>query len=206
MISIIEGRRGHGKSCFATFLGYKAHIENDATIYANYKLNFDSKRLNVQGLDKIYNATVIFDEAYGFGDRRRSMSKGNEKLNSFAFQSRKRDVDLIFVVQLGGVLDKRLCDSCMVDYIYRCRAVVKERGKFVIKHCDTDKIDYVRIYRYDTNYERVTKWWFNPALFFPLYNSKEIIDVEQKKLGRPKKKKPIGRPKKSLVEVLKSPS
>lgn len=178
MLEVILGGRGHGKSAYATFRALYDYQIRHKEIYSNFFIAIPHKTPNINNSkENIENASVIFDEAYISANARLSMSRQNRLINYFVFQSRKIDVDLYFVVQLGRTIDILIRDSA--DKITMCKALYRdENGILRVKDTDTDTIETTAIITFDQNNDRFHTAIFNPKPFYAYFDTKERINYQ----------------------------
>lgn len=186
MLEVILGGRGHGKSAYATWRALYDHQIRGKKIYSNFWINIPHALPNLNNpKEDIQNASVIFDEAYISVNARLSMSKANRLINYFVFQSRKVDVDLYFVVQLGRTIDVLIRDSA--DRLTMCKALYRDaNGILRVKDEDTDAIDATAIITYDQNNDRYRTSIFDPKPFYAFFDSKERISRQEPEAPAPK--------------------
>lgn len=118
-VILLRGDVGNGKSLFATALSLED--EEERPIWSNFEIK--SKRyhpLELTDLNKKIKgaAIVIIDEAYGSADARYSGKASNQYLSYIVMQMRKRELDIIVIAQLDGMLDKRL--RMMASWVVDC--------------------------------------------------------------------------------------
>jgi len=178
MLEVILGGRGHGKSAYATYRALYDYRFRGKTIFSNFWIGIPHALPNLNNPNEdIEGASVFFDEAYITVNARMSMSRQNRLINYFVFQSRKVDVDLYFIVQLGRTIDVLIRDSA--DKITMCRALYRdENGVLRVKDTDTDTIEAVSIITYDQNNDRYRTAIFEPKPFYAFFDTKERIRRE----------------------------
>lgn len=186
MLEVILGGRGHGKSAYATWRALYDHQIRGKKIYSNFWINIPHALPNLNNpKEDIQNASVIFDEAYISVNARLSMSKANRLINYFVFQSRKVDVDLYFVVQLGRTIDVLIRDSA--DKLTMCKALYRGAdGILRVKDTDTDAIDATAVITFDQNNDRFHTAIFDPKPFYAFFDSKERISRQAPEAPAPK--------------------
>jgi len=121
MLICVFGQLGSGKSLFATMFAYFSHYNK---IIANYKLNISNKEILPFSQDLVLDpnlsdALIIIDEAYIEIDSRTASSKENLLLSWVTFQSRKKNCDIIYCVQLFKTIDKRI--RSLIHYYVFCQ-------------------------------------------------------------------------------------
>lgn len=178
MLEVIIGGRGHGKSAYATYKAIYDYQIRGKAIYSNFWIDIPHRAPNLNNpSERIENASVIFDEAYITANARLSMSRQNRAINYAVFQSRKADIDLYFVAQLGRTIDILIRDSA--DKITMCRALYRdENGVLRVKDRDTDTIEAVSIITYDQNNDRFKSAIFDPKPFYAYFDTRERIQEQ----------------------------
>lgn len=178
MLEVIVGGRGHGKSTYATYKALYDYQIRHKAIYANFWIDIPHALPNLNNPEEsIENASVIFDEAYIAANARLSMSKQNRAINYAVFQSRKADIDLYFITQLGRTIDILIRDSA--DKLTMCRALYRdENGVLRVKDRDTDTIEAVSVITYDQNNDRYHSAIFDPKPFFAFFDTRERIRTQ----------------------------
>jgi hypothetical protein len=110
MLWHIFGPMGSGKSWIAVVLAEDFNIKEGRKIYANFNIVFGELIDMEKFLNFEYeNCFVIWDEAYGVADSH-AHTKSNDLISTVVLQSRKRDVEIVFVTQNQGDLYKRIRD------------------------------------------------------------------------------------------------
>ena len=166
LLIFIQGRRGTGKSLFATAVTMSYPHE----VMANFKIDVPNyKRISFTDIVKHRKQRlVILDEAYNVADSRRSGSNINVILSHFVFQSRKLKADLIIICQENSSIDLRLRD--LADFIIETRLVKDGFDYDVYDPYD----NYITTYHLD--YDYAEKELFNK------YDSYDLIE-DNKDLG-----------------------
>lgn len=125
----IFGNIGSGKTLLATMLAmYYADFPN-VRVYTNFKVEHPNIELinPVKFVDlalhneKHVKYLVFLDEVYGWLDSRCSASHVNRLLDIIGLQSRKRNMDIFYIAQLGSSVDLRYRD--ITDYIFLCEKI-----------------------------------------------------------------------------------
>lgn len=130
MIIGIIGKRGSGKTL--SMVKYAIEdLEKGKNIFLNFHLNLTTipkkyhKKIHLLDDEffknyenfKLYNCSLFLDEIYVYIDSRLSGTKRNRVWSYFINQTRKRDIDLYYTVQLFSSVEKRLRVQTEI-YIY----------------------------------------------------------------------------------------
>lgn len=130
MILGFEGGLGSGKTLGMTYYLFR-DLDLGFEVYANYKLNFDYKKLNVLELLEsdvdLQNISIGIDEITVFLDCRKSSSKMNRLISYFILQTRKRNVNLYYTTQDFTMVDIRLIRHTQIQVL--CEKIFDENGK-----------------------------------------------------------------------------
>jgi len=120
MLCGVFGNIGSGKTLLLVF--FLKYLN-----YANKYANFTTKIKEVKPITlgellnmnfSLDNKTLVtLDEAYIELDSRRSLKKKNIDISHLVFQSRKRNVDIIYASQLRGSVDLRLRDLTQINIL-----------------------------------------------------------------------------------------
>lgn len=166
----IVGSMGSGKTLIATALAHH-YMKGGATVYANYKLNFDSKALRLSDIQDcdydFHHALLIIDEIHLFLDSRTSGTKKNRIFSYFITQSRKRNLIFFYTTQNAHQVDKRLRSN--TDYIIKCENMTPgAKENVIIKWTITDM---------NTNISKTFAIKADP--FFKLYDTHQVIDFTE---------------------------
>jgi hypothetical protein len=111
----IFGELGTGKTLLASILGYV--FSKKYIVYANYHLKnthyFDPSDLKqflkiFLNTEKNKNYIFIFDEFYRYIDSRRSMNEKNIIYSALLFQTRKKNINMIYTAQDIYSIDVRI--------------------------------------------------------------------------------------------------
>jgi len=185
MIIGIIGEMGSGKTLSAVYLasilknkGYYI-ISNMKNFKLNNDLLYNPEMLKELNPNKKY--LIIIDEIYVYADSRRSTSKKNLLLSYLLFQSRKRNLDIIYTAQKFTSIDVRirnLTDLFILTYYY---GIIND---YILLQWDISK--NVEQNKFITP-EKTIKLKLNPKIF-KLYDTYEIIDFEEDELKTKKKK------------------
>ncbi|MEM2262451.1 MAG: AAA family ATPase, partial [Ignisphaera sp.] len=115
MLIGVFGDLGSGKTLFLVYLAQKSNCE----VYANFTIKLPNvKVLTPELFFKILKENpepnrpklLLLDELYTLADSRASVSLRNRLLSYLIFQSRKRNMDIVYTAQLYGSIDLRLRD------------------------------------------------------------------------------------------------
>lgn len=165
-IYVILGRRGGGKSCLMTYLGYQDHLSG-ITIVSNYHLNFPHVYMTFEEIARLpkslKNATVLLDEGQVGADSREIFKPSNKAMGTLATQLRKLNVNLFITTQIFGQIDKRLRDQ--TDYVIYIQALDRnnpEWFKFIVQDWFTK--EWIKDWQY-----------FYGKPYFSLYDTYQVI-------------------------------
>ena len=168
-ITAILGRRGDGKTCFATFLA-KLDSDRGRKIYANYHLfGIPYEYITLEKVAELptwlHNATIILDEIQEGADSREIFKKGNKSLTKLATQLRKRQLTLYYTTQVFTMADKRIREQ--TDYIVECEKVQKTNPTHF----------HIRVYDRELpfNTDMVNEFIFHGEPIFKYYDTNEVI-------------------------------
>jgi hypothetical protein len=161
MIIGVEGKLGSGKTLVASWLASVEH-ERGRTVWANYALHCAVRLRSWSEVVQLHEGVVVLDEVHVEVDSR--MSWSNIELASFFLQTRKEDLDLLYVSQAFHQVEKRLRD--ITDLLIRCEKIVAPDGSRASRLTLMDLID-VRVIK------RVTLL-HSPALY-ALYDTKARV-------------------------------
>jgi hypothetical protein len=190
-ITITEGIVGAGKSVVLTYHGYQAYKRGE-TVYANYKLAFPHKRLNLKNivneLPKLRDATILFDEAQNQVSARQFMSANNIMFSKFIKQTRKSGIDLYIATQqaIGIDIDIRR-NLHVLETVFPYRLVLQD-GKKVLRKATLQEIEGRRVDRIvikktlywaeESGKEAPVEWSIlNPKRYFKMYDTRETFDI-----------------------------
>lgn len=173
-ITAILGRRGDGKTCFATFLA-KLDAARGRKIYANYTLiGIPYEKITLSQVAQLpewlHDATIILDEIQEGADSREIFKSGNKQITKLATQLRKRKLTLYYTTQVITMVDKRMRQQ--TDYLVECEA--------------TDKVNptHFRVRVYDRelpfNTDMINEFIFNGEPIFKHYDTNEVIHYDGK--------------------------
>jgi hypothetical protein len=191
-ITIIQGFVGAGKSVVLTHKGYWAY-RNGQVVYANYRLAFPHKRLNlkniVHDLPRLRDATILFDEAQNQVSARQFMSGNNIMFSKFLKQSRKAGIDLYIASQqaIGLDIDIRrnlhVLESCFPYRIVHDATGSKVMRKCTLKEVEGRHVDRIvikkQLYWAEEEGKEVPVEWvvFNPKKYFALFDTRECFEI-----------------------------
>lgn len=171
MLIAVSGSLGSGKT---TLLTYFAYAEDERQIYANYHIDKDNCELiDVTDLEMITNGLILIDEAYLWMDSRLSTTERNRYLSRMAFQSRKRQLDIVMSAQLRGSIDLRIRHLQDVHFIALGSDEQDTAFKFIVAGFGDSNTTYL-------------PYKFCEERLFPLFSTREFPDAtptkyEQKK-------------------------
>ena len=119
MLCGVFGNIGSGKTLllvfFLKYLNYHNKYANFTAKVKGVKPITLSELLTMNFLNE--KSLVCLDEAYIELDARRSLKKKNIDISHLVFQSRKRNVDIIYASQLRSSVDLRLRDLTQVNIL-----------------------------------------------------------------------------------------
>lgn len=164
----------------------KKLYDNGYNIYSNIHLNFPSKKITLEQLEKIVetghgfgddDAVVFIDEIHIWLDSRVSVSKRNRIVSYFLLQTGKlgksSDYGMIFIytTQYADLIDKRLRKPTIIS-------------GFCEKHeINTDglkrKIFVVEWHKIVNGEEHIRKECYFGEKYYPLYDTREIVKMEK---------------------------
>ena len=185
MIIGIIGEMGSGKTLSAVYLA--SILKNKGYFIISNMKNFllnDNLLTNpdmLKELDAKKKYLIIIDEIYVYADSRRSASKKNLLLSYLIFQSRKRNLDIIYTAQKFTSVDiriRKLTDLFILPHYY---GII---DNYILLQWDMAK--NVEQDKYITPDKKI-KLKLNPKIF-KLYDTYEIIDFDEVET-KPKKKK-----------------
>ncbi len=177
------GLQGSGKSTGAVMLAHDFKRKKHYATYSNFKIVF-GQPLSIKRLFNYeYNqCTIIVDEAYGVADAHKT-SGANDAISEVILQSRKKEVEGIFITQLRGDLYKRVRESAHRKV--KCRNIGTEEHPtliYIVRDGDDNiidgrKFDEKQLLKsgifnmFDTN-EKIMAMHLNPELKF-----KDVKDI-----------------------------
>lgn len=181
VVVINTGLKGDGKTTLSTLFAYNAH-KNGRPVYSNYGLQFPYTELTLNRIKKdihqLRDAMLVVDEAYLYVDSRNPMSAGNKAISYFVLQSRKEGIDLILNLLQKGLGDLRIRENS--DYVYDCEAMKVVDGRLVrcsIEDIERHRVTWINVYRADVRMRRLKRFVFDPAPYFKMFNTRELIDI-----------------------------
>ena len=182
MLHAIIGKMGTGKSALLSYYTYLAYLRGQS-IYANYTLFFEHEKLNVDKLltKKLRNVFIGIDEADKYFTKMRANSKAVQDMQMFLMQSRKRGTDTFFVLKSWDLVLSDI-KALIEDYTsFYFPQPFNSRGyPATIEDIEKHRISKICVRCKSPYKERV--FIFNPAPYFSIYNTDEIIfDIFQKK-------------------------
>ena len=187
MIIGIIGEMGSGKTLSAVYL---ASILKQRGYYIisnmkNFLLNDDllTNPDMLKELDAKKKYLIIIDEIYVYADSRRSASKKNLLLSYLIFQSRKRNLDIIYTEQKFTSVDIRIRNLTNLFILPHYYGII---NNYILLQWDIAK--NIEQNKYIIPDKKI-KLKLNPKIF-DLYNTYEIIDFENEdKIKETKSKK-----------------
>ena len=180
-LKVMQGNKGAGKTCLCTLFAAEGSKKN-RTIYSNYWLAFPHYPIDLQYLmdnpDILRDAMLLIDEATLWTDCRDSGSEKNKVFSYLMLQGRHRKIDVIMTTQQVSMLDIRIRRN--MDYLYECQAWKSDPytgglRKATIEEIDGREVDRIFVRATDFTQEVESAFMFDPAPYFPLYDSDEWI-------------------------------
>lgn len=178
MLIGIQGGLGTGKTIMLV-----RYLLQDYTNGYPIVSNFDLKNINYTPFDvhdflkknnnkiELKNCTIGIDELTVYVDCRLSGSKKNVFFSYLVMQSRKRSVDLYYITQDFGTIDKRVNHHTHIKIL--CSKLFDENG---------DEIDHIRHYSIidlrDVGNIRTHRFDMNISPYYNEYDTDEIIEPE----------------------------
>lgn len=173
---------------FKTALAVKYAIENTfqgKNVNANITINSPCKNNPVKKLDvgefldlnENLECLTILDELYVWLDSRTSGRKLNRAIAKVILQSRKRGIDIIATEQLRSSIDKRFA------YISHMQVFCIGLGK--------DRYYHFLFMQGMRNLPKKISFDFAVKHVFPYYNTKEIVDIQEKEPEKENRKRNI---------------
>lgn len=164
----IIGDRGAGKTCVMTALLYTDYITGYPVI-CNYHVKFPATYMSFSKIatlpPELEKSTMGFDELGIGADSRNFFSKRNNNIGKLITQLRKRKCLLYYTVQRFNLVDKRIRQQTD-KFIFMEKT--DRKGKFIFRMVDA------------VTQELTHKSVFKGYKFFDLYDTYEIIDLEEK--------------------------
>lgn len=181
-VTVITGNKGDGKTSLSTMFAYNA-AQRGRPIFSNYHFNdFEYRYLQMSevlnDVDMLMNSLVVVDEAYMYIDSRSFSSKANKLIGYLVLQSRKRGVDLILNLLQKSLGDLRIREN--TDFIYNCTAMVVRHNQLVpatVEDIENLAVDVVLVYKADVRMRHLSRFLFDPAPYFQMYDTKEFVDI-----------------------------
>lgn len=181
VVAIITGLKGDGKSTLSTMFAYNAY-KAGRPVYSNYGLAFEYTELYLNKvkdeIEQLQDAMLVVDEAYLYVDSRNPMSKGNKAISYLVLQTRKKGVDLILNLLQKGLGDLRIRENS--DYVYDCEAMIVKNNRLVrcsIEDIENQRVDVISVYKADVRMRRLSRFVFDPAPYFKLFDTREFVDI-----------------------------
>ncbi len=163
----IIGNRGAGKTCLLTSLLYiDSQLGNK--VICNYSVKFPATYMTFSQVadlpESLKGATLGFDELGIGADSREFFSKRNSKIAKLITQIRKRKCLMYYTVQRLNLIDKRVRQQTD-KYILMEKTPVN--GIFILRLLE------------GWNLEMTAKSTFDGRKFFDMYDTNEIIELEE---------------------------
>lgn len=182
MLTVITGIKGAGKTSLCTQKCFTAYKHKE-TVYANYKLKFPFKKINLEFIlthpELLHHATLAIDEAQLWMDCRLSHTKENRLIGYLVLQSRKRNLHVILTSQQIENLDIRVRRN--TDVLATCYPFsFNNEGKLrlsSIEQIEGRLVDKILIVEENLSMNALRKYIFDPHFYFKLYDSDEFIDI-----------------------------
>lgn len=183
MIHLVIGRQGSGKTLFLVKKAYESYLQGK-TVYSNVHLMFPYIPLRYDDIVnfRLNNAIVIIDEAHQLLPSRRSLSKRSVKIvDGFISMVRKKNLELYMSTQMLIKIDIRIREE--QDFYYKC-----SKWSFLNGHWQEVT------HNYDLPYDvpimislKVIELFSGNDIqlsfignnYFNMYDSKEIIDIDE---------------------------
>jgi hypothetical protein len=159
MLYGISGGIGYGKTALGVLMLYKAHRQGRPT-FANINTSFAQKLTGeeLMSMERLPpNSCVLLDELYAWLDSRLSGKRTNVALSHIILQSRKRNFDIIYTVQLFATVDLR----------------VRRNTEVAITAIAPFRYILLDSRHYPPKLLRFT--WRNPYIVFDKYDTREIV-------------------------------
>ena len=159
-IYVVVGPMGSGKTTLVTAMGVTSYLLDGTNIFSNYRLAnipytyfHPSEFVDLMESEELKHATVLLDEAYLLMDSRASGAKINRLFAAFAYQARKRDVDLFIATHHTGHVDLRIRRAMT----YRWRPRFNPATNVITVYSKNIEISYVR--RFQVQADRFWKYF-----------------------------------------------
>jgi len=168
----IVGRRGYGKTAFATAMALESFADGYKVI-ANYKLDIDHIEMTLAELadlpDEVHDCVVIMDEFHMGADAYDFFTKRARSLTKFITQLRKRRVTFIYTTQYIQQIAKRIREQ--TDYIIMMRPVPPSKSGIFDAFVRDPHLPYVE--------QIINHIRADLREVFPFYDTSEIIDISK---------------------------
>jgi hypothetical protein len=199
MLEALIGVLGTGKTLMETFEAFKRLNDPLYDVYANFKIKH--KRARVIEPDDLFDinprvhiALVFLDDAQSWLDCRMSMTKVNKYLSQIPWESRKRNMKIVWSSQWGELVDLRLrnlsskitiCEKFQIPFRSEClRCENFDVENVVCKRSGFEEVKKYCVFTY-TTFERLTSdvWkkrfslirCFKAQDLFKRFDTREII-------------------------------
>ena len=186
MIHLVTGKQGSGKTLFLVKCAYEGYLKKKK-VYSNIDLNFPYKPMDYNDIIKCKydNAIVLIDEIHQLLPSRKSMSRINREIcDSFLSMVRKKNLEVYGTTQTFRKVDVRFREEADFNYICSKHALIKNKYVDVIT-TDNLPLDipiFVKMFIQESYSGDVTKLSFYGNELFPLYNTKQVIQIKNLKI------------------------
>lgn len=181
VVAINTGLKGDGKTTLSTLFAHNAY-KAGRPVYSNYGLQFPYTELTLnrikEDIHQLRDAMLLVDEAYLYVDSRNPMSAGNKAISYFVLQSRKEGIDLVLNLLQKDLGDLRIRENA--DYLYDCEAMKVVDHRLVrcsIEDIENMRVEWISVYRADVRMRKLRRFVFNPAPYFGMFNTRELVDI-----------------------------
>jgi len=174
---------------------YKKYKEG-YTVYSNYHLNFPHINYTVDDLmvfaeqgQYFGNAIFLIDEIHIWFDSRCSGKKRNRIFSYFLNQSSKNDIDIYYTSQYSRQVEVRMRLNTEIVVESTSKVLVWDspnskptlKNNYRPKPKDYKTVTYVqnRMVQFnDTGRDNITKRVFKANKYFPLYDTRQVIKMQ----------------------------
>jgi len=178
-----------------TVEAYKKYKEG-YTVYSNYHLNFPHINYTVDDLmvfaeqgQYFGNAIFLIDEIHIWFDSRCSGKKRNRIFSYFLNQSSKNDIDIYYTSQYSRQVEVRMRLNTEIVVESTSKVLVWDspnskptlKNNYRPKPKDYKTVTYVqnRMVQFnDTGRDNITKRVFKANKYFPLYDTRQVIKMQ----------------------------
>lgn len=169
----ILGDRGSGKTCFLTWLLYRAYLDGHLIIN-NYTVEFDHVEMPFKELaklgPKLQDAWIGLDELGQGADAYDFLSKQSRALSDLVQQLRKRNCVLIWTTLRRYLITRRIRE--LTDYFF----LMEDLDKHNPGHTQYNCLCNFRCTVMDAEYRKVNSFDFDGSSIVHLYNSYQIVE------------------------------